>query len=78
MCLPLVVDFAPMTIDNSQPVDAKFEKSEAAEQLISLDTKGKKMFRERSPKETYFNKIVTAGQTSSSFGSMYQKQDLIK
>ena len=77
MCLPLVVDFAPMTIDNSQPVDAKFEEPEA-EHLISLDTKGKKMFRERSPKETYFNKIVTAGQTSSSFGSMYQKQDLIK
>ena len=64
------VDFAPLTIDNSQPVDGKLEptgdKSAIPQQIYQ-----KKMYRQWSPKETYFNKIVTAGETNSGFGSMF-------
>lgn len=65
-----VVDFAPLTIDNSQPVDGRRE-TEGDLQVLSLNKHGKKMYRQRSPKENYFNKIVTAGETHSSFGNMF-------
>ena len=65
-----VADFAPLTIDNSQPVDGRRE-TEGDLQAISLNKYGKKMYRQRSPKEKYFNKIVTAGETHNSFGNMF-------
>ena len=73
-----MLDFAPHTIDNSQPLDGKYEQAGASEVAISIDTTRKKLYRQRSPKETYFNKIVTAGETNKNFGRVFQKQDLIK
>ena len=40
-----LLDFAPHTIDNSQPLDGKYEQAGASEVAISIDTTRKKLYR---------------------------------
>ena len=60
-------------IDDSQP------NGEDEEVQVSFSAERKKMYRKRSPKERYFEKVVT-GQTgcSSELGDIHRKQDMIQ
>ena len=40
-----MLDFAPHTIDNSQPLEGKYEQAGASEVAISIDTTRKKLYR---------------------------------
>ena len=64
-------EFTPVIIDNSNPI----ENDPAT---VTIDDTRKKMFRDRSPTEHYFDKLVTGGQCKSELDDIYKKQDMIK
>ena len=66
----LLSDFAPVIIDGSQPIDDDLE--------VSHQEARKKMFREKSPKETYFEHLTSTGGKRSELGMISQKHDMIK
>ena len=67
----LFTEFTPVIIDNSNPIENDCD-------YISIDATRKKMFRDRSPKENYFDQIVTGGQCKSELDDIYKRQDMIK
>ena len=59
-----------MIIDGSQPIDDDLE--------VSHEDARKKMFREKSPKETYFEHMSSTGGNRNGLGMISQKHDMIK
>mmetsp|Transcript_12825 Transcript_12825/g.17270 ORF Transcript_12825/g.17270 Transcript_12825/m.17270 type:complete len:91 (-) Transcript_12825:1244-1516(-) len=63
---------SPVIFDDSQP------HGEDEDVQVSYSAERKKMYRKRSPKERYFEKLVTGNsKCSSELGDIHRKQDMI-
>ena len=76
LTLPMIhIDFAPLIIDNSQPIGNDDTE-------VSIDSAGLKrsLYRDQSPKEKYFDQLVTDGKSNSrsALDHVNDKQDMIK